>query len=610
MANNNKIQTSELDFDGIKAGLKQFLKGQSLFTDYNFEGAALTLLLDVLSYNTHYNALYTNLAVNESFLDSAVKRNSVVSLAKMLGYIPRSASAAKAVVNLQIVHTTSSPEFLILPKYTTFSTSVDGKPYTFFTDKDYTAVNTNDPTTNYLFSNVELIQGTPLSFDYTVTSGARYIIPNTDCDASTITVKVQTSSGSNIYSTFNLYTSISNVGPDTKAYFLKEIEDGLYEITFGDGSIGKALDNGNIVHIEYFVTDKALVNGASSFVYQGPTMAGGIGVTTVIQSAAGGAEKESVDDIKFNAPKFYAARDRAVTAEDYQVLIRSQLPETEFVSVWGGEDNIPPVYGKVFICVKPKNVAKLSDAQKSYVVNTILDSKNVATVTPVMVDPEYIDIGLDITVYYNESATTKKFNDIASLVKSAISDYDSAFLQKFNGVLRYSKLTGVIDGADPSVTNNITRVTIRRTLAPKYKTSAQYLINLINPIAQLKIAGAVTSTSFFLVDDNQAYYLQDDGNGIIQLVYDNNTTKGIVKTSNVGTVDYAKGIINVSNLTIDSAPSGALTFTINPKSNDIVSALTQIARIDPQNVNINVIGDRTAQGDLRGGYGYTFSASK
>jgi hypothetical protein len=609
MANNNKITTSELDFDKIKDSLKTFMQGQSLFSDYDFEGSGLSILLDVLAYNTHYNALYTNLAVNESFLDSAVKRNSVVSLAKALGYTPRSSSSAKATVNVQVIAPTSSPDSILMSKYSPFTTSVDGITYTFFTNREYTAVRTTDDSTNYLFSNVELIEGAPLQYDYTVADGVRYLIPNTNCDTSTVTVKVQESSNSNIYTTFNLFSSIADVDPDTNAYFLKEIDDGMYEIVFGDGSIGRAVTPGNIVHIEYFVTSKGVVNGASSFTYGGTSLAGGTAVVTVLTSAAGGSDQESVSNIKFNAPKFYSARNRAVTTEDYQSLILAQLPETEFVSVWGGEDNVPPIYGKVFVCVKPKNVSKLNDAQKSYVVNTILSSKNMVSISPIMVDPEYIDIGLEVTVYYNESATTKNYNDIVGLVKSAITSYDSSYLQKFNGVLRYSKLTAVIDGADPSITNNITNVMIRRSIQPKFGVSAQYLINLINPIEQTKVPGAVVSSLFYLQNDSQAYYFRDDGLGNVQICYDNNEAKGIVVNSKTGTVDYAKGIINILNINIQSTPTGELTFTINPDSNDVVSALTQIARIDPDNLVINVISDKTSLGDLRGGYGYTFTSS-
>lgn len=603
----NKIQTSELDFDRIKANIKEFLSGQTVFSDYDFEGSGLSVLMDLLAYNTHYNALYTNLAVNESFLDSAVKRNSVVSLAKMLGYTPRSASSAKAIVNVQTVQATSTPDFVVLPKYSPFGTSVDGVSFTFYTTREYTAVATNNAATNYLFSNVELVEGTPLTFDYNVETGVRYIIPNQDCDTSTITVKIQQNSNSNIYTTFNLSTSIADVGPNSNVYFLKEIDDGLYEIVFGDGSIGKAVETGNIVHIEYFVTSKNLVNSASSFVYGGIPLAGGISVVTVVSSASGGSDKESVDDIKFNAPKFYSARNRAVTTEDYQSLILSQLPETEFVSVWGGEDNFPPIYGKVFVCVKPKNVERLNDAQKAYVINSILNSRNMVSISPIMVDPEYIDIGLNITVYFDESRTTKKYNDIESLVKSAVSAYDSSSLQKFNGILRYSKLTSVIDAADTSITNNITTVTIRRSISPKYNTSSQYLLNLINPIKQTGVPGAVTSSVFNLLNDTNSYFLQDDAKGNMQLLY---LVDSKVANANIGTVDYDKGIVDIKNLNIESSPTGLLTFTITPFSNDVVSALTQIARVDPNNLVVQVISDKTSVGDLRAGYGYTFASSK
>jgi hypothetical protein len=607
MAKNNKIATSELDFDSIKQNLKEFLQGQSTFSDYNFEGSGLSILLDILAVNTHYNALYTNLAVNESYLDSASKRNSVVSLAKTLGYTPRSSTCAKARLNLQIIAPTSTPDFVTLPKYSPFSTSIDGEAYTFYTTKEYTAKKSADPLQNYLFTDVEVVEGTPLTFRYTVQDGLRYIIPNVDVDTSTLLVKIQDNASSSVYTTYNLSASIADVDPNAKVYFLKEIDDGLYELVFGNGSIGQALQSGNVVHMEYFVTNKDVVNGASSFTYTGSTLIGGALAVTVLSAAAGGSEQESIESIKFNAPKFYAARNRAVTAEDYQVLILNNLPEAEFVSVWGGEDNIPPVYGKVFICVKPRNVSKLTETQKSFVVNSVLSTKNMVSISPVMVDPEYIEIGLDVTVYYNASATTKDFNDIEGLVKAAITSYDTENLQKFNGILRHSKLTAAIDASDSSVVNNITNVTIRRSVLPKYNLSTQYLLNLINPIEQTGLPGAVKSSYFYIVGDTQQYYLMDDGNGKIQLVFDNATEKGVVRKNDTGSVDYEKGIIDVRSLNIESATSNLLTFTIEPASLDVVSALTQIARVDFANLNISVVADKTATGDVRGGYNYTFA---
>jgi len=610
MANNRKINVTELDFDNIKNNLKDYLRGQSEFQDYDFEGSAMSVLLDVLAYNTHYNALYNNMAINEMFLDSARKRNNIVSLAKMLGYTPRSATCASATVNLLVSGGSSAPSNITIPALSPFSTIIDGSQYNFY-NKGSITVGRNTAG-NYLVTDVELIEGTPLSFKYNVADGVRYIIPNTNVDINTLKVRVQQSATSSVYEAWTRSDNIIEASATTKAFWVKEIDDGLYEVTFGDGLIGRALDNGNIVHFDYFVSSLDVVNGASQFLYNGPTILTGANVSVITtKPASNGDIKESNDSIRFNAPKFYAAQNRAVTPDDYKALIYSNVPEAYSVTVWGGEDNNPPVYGKTYICIKPKNSTKLTSVEKANIISTVLSNRSVVSVIPEIVDPEYINIALEVNVYYNEQETTKSASDIATLVRQSILSYNDSDLQKFDGIFRYSKLSKIIDETDPSIVSNITNVLLRRNLQPRYNVSAQYMINLINPIYYSGVSeGAFSSTGFYISGSPDIHYLEDDGVQYVRLFkYGNNATK-IYIDDRIGTIDYAKGIIDIRNLNIVALADVDFEISVKPQSYDVVSALTQIAQIAVDHLHVNAISDKTASGDLRGGYNFVFSSSR
>lgn len=606
---NKKINVTELDFDKIKGNLKTFLQGQTEFQDYDFEGSGLSILLDVLAYNTHYNALYNNLTINEMFLDSASKRNSVVSIAKMLGYVPRSAKAAEAMLRVTVNLGVVGPSSLTLPAYSTFNTVVDGTSYTFHTTESYTITGSG---TTYTFNNVKVFEGTPLTFKYNVATGARYVIPNQDVDLTTLKVRVQESSTSSIYETFVSSSTITSANSITRAYFIKEIDDGLYELTFGDGIIGRALSNGNVVHIDYFTSSLDAPNGARVFSYTGPTLLSGSTVNIVCLSIAqSGAAAEGIESIRFNAPRTYASQNRAVTPEDYKALIYSAMPEARAVSVWGGEDNNPPVYGKIFICVKPTDATKLTQLQKANLTSSILASKNVVSVIPEVVDPEFINISLDVKVYYNERDTIRTAAEIETIVTNTIFDYDDTDLQNFDGVFRFSKLSRLIDASEPGILNNITTVVIRREIQPRYNVSAQYLLNIINPIYTSGLPeGAVTTTGFFIFGSDDIHYIDDDGVGNLRLYkFGTNATK-IIVDDNIGFVNYDKGILDIRNLHIVALADIDFEISIKPKSNDVVSALTQIAEIARDHLTVTAISDKSANGDLRGGYNYTFSSSR
>jgi hypothetical protein len=606
---NKRITVTELDFDGIKGNLKNFLKGQTEFQDYDFEGSAMSVLIDVLAYNTHYNALYNNMSINEMFLDSARKRNSVVSISKMLGYSPRSATCSQATVNIVVSGGTSSPGNLSLPSYSPFTSSINGKTYTFYTQGTITV---NRVANSYTFADVSIIEGTPLSYQYNVSAGTRYVIPNLGIDLATLKVRVQENSSSNVYETWYKAGELVDIDNSTLAYWTKEIDDGLYELTFGDDNLGKALEAGNVVHLDYFVSSLEAPNGARSFTYNGSTLISGATVAiTTNDPANNGADREDTESIRFNAPRSYAAQNRAVTPDDYKALIYSAVPEAQSVTVWGGEDNDPPVYGKTYICVKPRNASKLTSIQKANIISTVLGKRGVVSVIPEIVDPEYINIALHVTVYYNEQTTTKTSDEIASRVRTAVMEYNNTDLQTFDGVFRFSKLSKLIDETDTSIVNNITTVLLRRQLTPRYNVRAQYILNMINPILSTGLPeNAFSSTGFYISGSDQIHYLDDDGVKYVRLWrYGDNGIK-IIVDNQLGTIDYAKGYVDIRNLNIVALADIDLEISIRPLSNDVVSALTQIAEIATDHLYITAIADKTASGDLRGGYNYTFASSR
>ena len=606
---NKKINVTTLDFDDIKTNLKTFLSGQSEFQDYDFEGSAMSVLLDVLAYNTHYNALYNNLAINEMFLDSARKRNSVVSLSKMLGYSPRSATCSTATITLTVSAPASGVTTLTLPAYTPFNTTIDGANYTFYTTGSITVTSS---TGIFVFQNLEIIEGTPLTYNTTVDTNTRYIIPNSDIDLNTLTVRIQESQTSSVYTTFAKADTLIGVDSTTKCYWVKEIDNSLYEITFGDGNLGMQLDQGNIVHMNYFVSSLDAPNSAIQFSYGGSTLIPSAQITvTTLGAAANGAAAEDIDSIRFNAPRMYASQNRCVTPDDYKSIVYSLFSDAASVTCWGGEDNNPPVYGKVYICIKPKDADKLTTTQKSQLIASILQSRNVVSVVPVIVDPEYINIAVTTTVYYNEQATAKTASDIAGIVTNTINAYNVNELDRFDGVFRFSKLSKLIDNSDPAITNNITTILLRRALIVRYNTSAQYLLNLINPIWNSgQPEESFKSTGFYIAGSDQIHYLDDDGVQYVRLFrYGTNGIKIIVNPT-IGNIDYTNGVVDIKNLNITALADVDLELSIRPLSNDVVSALTQIAHIAPEHLKVTAIPDPTASGDLRGGYNYTFTSSR
>ena len=613
----NKLEVSELDFDNIKTNLKTFLQNQSEFQDYDFEGSGFAVLLDVLAYNTHYLGFNANMLANEMYLDSADIRKNIVSLAKMLGYTPTSPKAATA--SIDILLNNASGASVTMAKGTTFTSSIDGTTYQFVTN----AAHTITPSSGvYRFSGISIFEGTLVTFKYTVDSSdpdQRFIIPSVNADTSTLRVQVQNSVSDTTTTTWTKASGFTSLDNNSKVYFLQEGEDGKFEVYFGDGVVGQSLSDGNIVILEYIVSNKAEANGASTFTLSG-SVGGFTNVTiTTVSSAQGGAEAQTKESIRYNAPLQYARQDRAVTTSDYETLVQELYPNAQSVSAWGGEDDETPIYGVVKIAIKAASGSTLTDATKQSIIAQ-LQKFNVASVRPEIVDPETTSIILTSNIKYDERATTKTSDTLKSEITTSISNYNTDTLQQFDGVFRHSKVTGLIDDTDTSVLSNVTSLLIRKTFTPTLSSSTRYDIyfrnGIFNPHAGHKSAtgGVITTSGFKVPNDEKIYFLDDDGNGNIRRYYFVGSVRTYVNNTQ-GTVNYATGQITINSLTvasvenIRSASSTVIEVTVEPASYDIVPVRDQILDIDTANSTITVEADTFVGGSADAGIGYTTTSN-
>jgi len=612
-----RLEVTDLDFENIKNNLKTFLKQQDQLTDYDFEGSTLSTLLDVLAYNTHYNAVYANVLANEMFLDSADLRNSIVSHAKHVGYTPRSATSPVAFLNVVVNNATGST--LTAARGTTFTTTVDGTSYNYLV-KDATTITPADGV--YKFSNVTLYEGTAVSFQYTVDStdvDQKFIIPSEQADTSTLKVIVQNSSSDTTQNTYTKSQTLTELDSTSKVYFLQEQGDGRFEVYFGDGVLGKALTDGNIVILEYIVSNKDAANGASTF-NAASTIGGFTDVSITTKSVAqGGSVAQSNNSIRFNAPLNFQSQNRAVTVKDYETLTQTFYPNADSISAYGGEDAETPVYGTVYIGVVPKSGSTLTEATKLNIVNN-LKKYNVASVTPVIVTPETTSIILTSNVKYNENATTKSGDTIRSNVITTIRNYSTNNLQKFEGLFRYSQLIQDIDDTDTSILSNITTVKIRKDFTPTTGSAVTYNVYfrnaLYNPHSghNTSAGGILESSGFKIQGSDEEMFLNDDGQGNIRMYY---LVSGVKTYQNntQGTINYTTGQVTLTSLNIASisnirgSASSKIEITVNPNSNDVIPVRDQILQIDVANSSVTVETDSFASGTSDGGTTYTTTSS-
>ena len=604
-----KLQVTELDFDLIKDNLKTYMKNQNEFTDYNFEGSGMSQIIDLLAYNTHYLAMNANFAMNEAFLDSATLRSSVVSHAKKLGYTPRSARAPVAYIDIVLNSSTSLSA--TLAKGTRFTTKIDGSTFGFVNN---TALSITPSNGVMRFINVPIYEGTLITSRYTVDLNnieQKFMVSDERADTTTLSVSVQNSTSDTTTTTYTLATDITQVTSGAKVYFLQENGSGKFEVYFGDGVVGSAISNGNIVQLQYVVTNKTKANGANLFSTTSIDGETDVTVASLI-AARGGAEPETISSIKFNAPLDYASQGRAVTTQDYKTILPTVYAGTKAVQVWGGEDNDPPIYGQVFLSVRTQSGVDLTQAQKNSIA-VDLKKYNVASIRPTFVNPEVTKLKLKVNFKFDSKTTTKSVGDLETLIRTTITNYNSNDLQNFDVVFRHSKLSGLIDSTDTSILSNTTRITLNKIVTPVLNTITQYVINFNNPlynphVDHNKVMGGITSSTGFTISTNtNTLYLDDDGSGNIRTYYLVGGTTRTYVDSTAGTIDYTTGKIVLTDLTITGTTStdGKISIDILPASNDIVSVRNQLLEIDLTNTSVDGTVDVIVSGGSSAGTGYT-----
>ena len=614
-----KLEISELDFDGIKANLKTFLSQQNEFTDYDFEGSGMSTLLDVLAYNTHYLGYNANMLANEMYLDSADLRSSVVSLAKQVGYTPTSCTSSTATIDVLVNN--ASGASLTMSRGTKFTTTVDGQSYSFVNNADVSITPTDGV---YKFSNLVVYEGSYLNYKYTANTSdidQRFIIPNDSVDTTTLTVKVQESSSDATTKTWKLSTGLESLDSTSEVYFLQEVEGGRFEVYFGDGVLGKAIADGNIVIFDYINGNRDASNGATTFTLSGTIGGFSSATITTISNASGGTGLESISSIKYNAPRDYSAQDRAVTAEDYKTLVKGLYANAQSVQVYGGEDAATPDYGKVYISIKAKSGSNLTVATKESIV-TSLKTYAVASVTPVIIDPETTFITLVVNFKYNSGATTKDVTTLQTNVLTKIASYNNDTLEDFAGMFRYSKLTEAVNDADTSILSNITTVKMYKYITPTLNSGLKYTLNfnnaLYNPHSGHNASGGgiISSSGFKINNDSSTneHFLDDDGAGVVRAYYLSGTTRVYTDTT-YGTVNYTTGeviltsahITSISN--VDGATSTQIRVFATPSSNDVVPVRNQVLSIDTSNSTITGEVDGIESGSSQAGTTYTTTSS-
>lgn len=614
------INVTELDFFQIKENLKDHLKGLQAggkFTDYDFEGSGMAVLIDLLAYNTHYNALNANMAVNEVFLDSADRRQNIVSHAKLLGYIPRSKTSAFATINIVVNNPTGAPSRLTLDRGTEFTTTINDKQYIFTVLETQTI----SPIAGvYTFENVKINQGVLKSTFYVVDSFDEYQyyeILDLYCDRETITVKVKENLSATLSDVYTLAKDFTKVNAESKAYYIQEAVSERFEIYFGDGITSKKLDAGNVVEIEWLSTAAEEGNGATVFTLNG-NIQGNTNVTiSTVSKSDSGADRESNDSIKFNAPLTYIAQNRVVTPDDYRAAILENYSNIESIAVWGGEQNDPPQYGKAYISIKPKDGETLDEVEKQKIKDQILKPRNIVSISPEIIDPEYTYLKLEVFYKYNPALTSRTAGELKQLVTETIANYNSADLQQFDGVFRNSKLTRLIDACDPSILNSTVRVFMVKRLVPILNTPRLYTIQFSSPLYFTRSNDKViTSTSFTY--GGVTSYIQDraqtigsaephsDKGGTHTLeIYKLLNNNKITTISDIGYIIADQGLVVLEKFTPSAINGDYITITGIPNSNDIAPKRNQLIKINMDDVTVTGEVDTIATGGTPAGVSYT-----
>tara|TARA_B100000508_G_scaffold2905_1_gene2242 strand:+ start:561 stop:2498 length:1938 start_codon:yes stop_codon:yes gene_type:complete len=630
---------TNLDFDQIKSSIKDYIRANSDFTDFDFEGSNFSVLIDTLAYNTYITAFNSNMIVNESFLDSATLRENVVSLARNIGYVPRSRTSAQAVVSFDITTASNTPSLTLQAGLVCVGTNNDSSfvfsvPETITTTTTQaTDANGNIISSTGSFSNIIVYQGTYLTKTYTVDGSLdqRFLIDNSFIDTSTLKVYVKGASDTGLGREYRKVDNIINITDISETYLIQEVTDERYEILFGDGVFGKKLENDAIITVSYIVTDGTEGNGPASFTYAG-SIANSINqivlptatpTITTVSSAANGGNIESIDSIKYFAPRLYSSQYRAVTARDYESVIQQIYPNTESVSVVGGEELDPPEFGTVFITIKPKNGEFVSDFDKQSILSN-LKSYTLAGINQKLLDLKLLYVELDSFVYYDQSKVTTA-SDLKTNVTNGLLNYASSTdLNKFGGRFKYSKVLNVIDNIDDAITSNISRVIIRRNLRALVNQFAQYELCFGNNFHINPEGRNIKSTGFTIQGQSDTVYLTDipnknndgtldgSGKGILAIVKGNvEQEENRLVVASAGIVDYIHGEIILSTINITSTikTNNIIEIQAFPESNDVVGLKDLYLSFSVSNSTINMVKDTITSGEQISGVGYKVTSS-
>ena len=611
---------TNLDFDQIRTSIKDYLRANSNFTDFDFEGSNFSVLIDTLAYNTYITAFNSNMIVNESFLDSATLRENVVSLARNIGYVPRSRSAAKATVSFGVQTSASTPTLTLEAGLVCVGSANDTNYIFSIPENITTTVNSGSAT----FSDIQIYQGTFVRNSFVVDGSLdqRFILNNSFIDTSTITVHVKGTSDSGLGREYSRVDNILNLNSTSEIYLIQEVQDEKYELLFGDGYFGKKLENGAVITVTYIITDGIEGNGASNFSFSGrfldslnnvvvPTNT--VSITTKINASNGG-DIESVDSIKYFAPRLYSSQYRAVTGRDYEAIIQMIYPNTESVSVVGGEELDPPQFGNVIISIKPKNGDYVSDFDKQTILSK-LKNYSLSGINQQIIDLKVLYVEIDSAIYYN-TAQVSNVNELKTSVTDTLNVFAASNINKFGGRFKYSKLCQTIDNVDTAITSNITRVKIRRNLKAAINESAQYELCFGNQFHSNPKGFNIKSTGFTLAGRTGTFYFTDvpgtNGTGVLSVVKES-TIDGsyIVEIKSAGTIDYVKGeiIINTLNITSTVKANNIVEIQAFPESNDVIGLKDLYLSFSVADSKINMVKDTITSGEQISGVGYKTTSS-
>ena len=605
-------QVNALEFNEIKAQIKGYLRAQDQFSDYDFEGSSMTVLLDVLAYNTYYTAVNANLAVNEGVLETAVLRENVVKLARMIGYTPKSARSAQCVVDVTVQTVVPYPKTVTINKGLVLNfTGLDNNNFVFSLGTD--TITSVDSTSGIAsFKGITLFEGVFLTdtFVKDINQRQRFILTNKNAD--TTSMKVEVTSGT-ITERYLQATDITKIDSTSKVYFLEESEYEIPEILFGDGKVGKDLENGDVVSVSYSTSNGTGANGLKVFENigtfrdnNGQSITSGITVTAT-SFPDGGSRAETTESIKFAAPKFYSAFGRAVSTRDYEAIIPQIYPNVGSIACYGGEEAEPPEFGKVFLAIKPKNADKLSLSEKNVVLKKLREY-SVAAIQPTIIDPSILFIDIDSFVYFNPNITRKEPSEVKNAVLGSLNVLNnSGEFNKFGGKFKYSKLQSIIDKSEAAITSNITRLKMRKNVTVDLNARVNYKICYGNRIKQgTSTKPTVSSSGFKIVgDDFNIFYLNDDGAGSLRLYYVKGTGEFEYVDGLWGTVDYSMGEIVINDLIISmtSVANNQLQIAAIPESNDIISLRETYLTVGIDNTTVSVVEDTISSGSNISGTG-------